>query len=235
MRETCYKLTNQAFETKNSTKWGEGVTHETDGKGGLCSSGWLHAYSHPLLAVLLNILHADIAYPVLWEAVGEGSKLSDRGLKVGYTKLTTLHRIPVPVVTTEQHIRFGIGCALAVYSCEAFKYWAENWLLNTDRSERSAAEADKAATAAANAATGAYAVRASYAACCAANAAANAAAAAAKAAANITVHASYAAYCTAYAADAAANATTYATDKRLIEIAEWAVSMNPLFEPSLCR
>ena len=54
-----YKLTNENHETYNGTKWGPGVTHETDGHGELCGSGWLHYYDDPLLAVLLNPIHAN--------------------------------------------------------------------------------------------------------------------------------------------------------------------------------
>ena len=55
-----YKLTDQNHQTRNNTKWGAGVTHTASGQGDLCTAGWLHAYTSPLLAVLLNPIHANI-------------------------------------------------------------------------------------------------------------------------------------------------------------------------------
>ena len=111
-----YKLTDQSGQTRNATQWGPGVTHEASGEGELCGHGWLHAYTHPLLAALLNPIHANFQEPVLWEAEGE-IWLYDHGLKVGCRKLTTLRQIPLPAVTLEQRVEFGIRCALSVYTC----------------------------------------------------------------------------------------------------------------------
>ena len=54
-----YKLTNQEMQTHNGFQWELGEWQETSGEGGLCGPGWLHYYSDPLLAVLLNPIHAD--------------------------------------------------------------------------------------------------------------------------------------------------------------------------------
>jgi hypothetical protein len=96
-----YKLTDENFQTKNQTQWGENVTHETGGEGDLCGPGWLHAYLNPYLAVLLSPLHVFFEHPVLWEAEGDGTFKYERQLKVGCTKLTTLKQIPMPVVMTD--------------------------------------------------------------------------------------------------------------------------------------
>jgi len=112
----CYKLTDKDGQTHGGCQWGEGVTHETSGEGELCGSGWLHAYSDPILAVLMNPVHGDFAprTMLIWEANGEGEYLDDHGLKYGFTKLTTIRQIPVPVVTTQQRVRFANLCAMAV-------------------------------------------------------------------------------------------------------------------------
>ena len=81
-----YKLTNAKDQTYGETQWGEGVEHTTDGFGDLCGPGWLHAYTDPLLAVLLNPLHAGFCTPHLWEAEGEIGR-NDNGLKVGCKRL----------------------------------------------------------------------------------------------------------------------------------------------------
>lgn len=132
-----WKLTNQKHQTHGGCQWGENVTHTASGEGDLCGPGWVHAYTDPLLAVLLNPIHADISNPVLWECEGEVGK-SNHGLKVGCTTLTTLRQVSLPVISDEQHIRFGIGCAATACSAPTWRTWAANWLDGTDRSEAAA-------------------------------------------------------------------------------------------------
>src|SRR5579871_6099726 len=175
-----YKLTTQDGKTRpgqsNETQWGEGVTHTAKGTGGLCTDGVIHAYTSPLLAVLLNPSHANIKDPILWEA--KGKIVKSEPCKCGVKTLTTIRQIPLPEISTEQKIRFAIGCALTFYKNSKFKIWALNWLANIDRSYTAA----NAAYAAANAANdAAKAVNAAYADVNAAYAAANAANAAARA------------------------------------------------------
>jgi len=92
-----YKLTTQEGKTRNETQWGENLTHEATGdiKQDLCSDAWIHAYTHPLLAVLMNPAHADIENPILWEGKGEGEAKFE-SLKCGFRKFTTLKKIPLP-------------------------------------------------------------------------------------------------------------------------------------------
>ena len=139
-----YKLTDEYDQTYNHTQWGEGVTHESTGEHGLCGFGWIHAYTDPLLAVLHNPIHGDFANPHLWEAEGEIG-LTDHGMKVGCRKLTTIRRIELPAVTTEQRVRYGILCAMEVCTDATWRRWAENWLSGLDRSKETAAEEAEAA------------------------------------------------------------------------------------------
>jgi hypothetical protein len=149
-----YKLTDANGQTHNATQWGPGVTHETSGKGNLCDSGWLHAYEHPLLAVLLNPIHAKFDSPQLWEAEGEGDVKRDGQLKIGVTRLTTVREISLPAVTTEQRVRFAILCARHVYHDPTWLAWADAWLDGSNRSQASAS-ASSCATATASAAAAA--------------------------------------------------------------------------------
>ena len=199
-----YKLTDEHGQTKNNTQWGENITHTAKGNGqqGLCSDGWIHAYEHPLLAVLLNPIHGAFIEPRLWEAEGEIGE-SDHQLKCGCRSLTTIKEIPLPVITAEQKVKFAILCALAVYKDKGFKAWADSWISGEDRSYKSAAAAHANAAASNAAASNAAAyANASYAAYAYADAAVNAAYAA--------VNAAYAAADAAYAADANADAAAYA-------------------------
>lgn len=147
-----YKLTDKNYLTRagelNETKWGEGVTHKATGEGTkLCTSDVIHAYTSPLLAVLMNPVHADIKDPILWEA--EGEIIAAASDKVGVKELTTIRIIPLPKITQTQKIAFGILAALEVYEEESFKLWAENWLSGRDRSSESARKVELAAQAAA--------------------------------------------------------------------------------------
>jgi hypothetical protein len=149
-----YKLTDENDQSYNQTQWGRNRRHQTNGKGELCGPGWLHAYTHPLLAVFLNPIHADFKTPHLWEATGIVRK-TDYGLKVGVKQLTTIRRLRLPKITTNQRIRFAILCAKGVCTDPTFVKWADNWLSGKDRTKaaaRAAWAAARAAEAAARAA-----------------------------------------------------------------------------------
>ncbi len=135
-----YKLTNEHGKTQNDTQWGPGVSHSGTGEGGLCGPGWIHAYEHPLIAVLMNPMQADFKNPRLWEAEGEVG-LRDGQFKCGCKTLTTIREIPLPEITTEMRVRFGILCAKEVHECSTWNVWADKWLSGEDRSAASAYEA----------------------------------------------------------------------------------------------
>ena len=143
-----YKLTTENDQTHAGLQWGKGIEHTASGKGDLCGSGWLHAYTDRLLAVLLDPIHASFGETAhLWQAEGDVGK-NDHGLKVGCTRLRTIRWIKKPVVSTVQRIAFGILCAREVYDDPSWRGWAEKWLDGRDRSAKSAAEEMRAARAA---------------------------------------------------------------------------------------
>ena len=112
-------------------QWGENVTHHAEGQGSkFYSNDYIYVYDNPLVAVLLNPIHANFPRPLLWEADAVDVQ-SDIGLKFGAKEVTTLRQIPVPEVSTEQTVRFGILCALAVSKKAQFQSWAEAWLSKT--------------------------------------------------------------------------------------------------------
>ena len=143
-----YKLTDQDYKTRageaNETVWGENVTHTAKGKSNeLCSDGLIHAYTHPILAVLFNPIHAEISNPVLWECETDCKLVSDN-LKCGVKTLTTVKQISLPGITLEQKIAFAILCAKKVSSDQIWNEWADKWLNGKDRSIESAREAEAA-------------------------------------------------------------------------------------------
>ena len=82
-----YKLTDQTLHTCGNTQWVIGEWRETNGKGSLCGSGWLHCYESAELAAFLNPIHAAIDEPRLWEIEVGGKMRDDHGLKRGYTRM----------------------------------------------------------------------------------------------------------------------------------------------------
>jgi hypothetical protein len=135
-----YKLTDADWKTRagysNETLWGPGVEHEAvgDANQDLCSNGWIHAYTDPLLAVLLNPIHAAAQDPILWECEGEVGK-TDHGAKVGCRKLRTIAVIPLPEVSLEQRVRFAVLCAKALGTDPKWHAWANDWLSGANRSK----------------------------------------------------------------------------------------------------
>ena len=136
-----YKLTDEDGRTRNGTQWGPGVSHSGTGEGELCGPGWIHAYEHPLIAVLMNPIHANFKNPRLWEAEGEIAR-RDGQLKCGCKTLTTVREIPLPEITTEMWVRFAIMCVKEVCTADiAWNAWADKWLSGEDRSAAVAARA----------------------------------------------------------------------------------------------
>lgn len=178
----AYKLTDQNMQTKGGCQWvlGEKKTTKkretiigeinTNGQYNskqpteidppLCSEYWLHFYTDPLLAILLNPIHANFTNPRLFEADCSGLFKDDKGLKVGYTEATLIKEIPLPTITSEQKIKFAILCTMEIHKDPNWTEWANNWLSGKDRSiaaardaaARAAARAARAARAAADAA-----------------------------------------------------------------------------------
>jgi hypothetical protein len=133
-----YKLTDENGETKYNTKWEMGTTHEVSGSPKLCSNTVLHAYTSPLLAELMNPVHARFNRPICYTVEGDAC-ISD-GIKVGCQKLTVVGTSRLPEISTKQRVVFGILTAMEFYKNEDFLVWAENWLNGKDRSPQSAKE-----------------------------------------------------------------------------------------------
>jgi hypothetical protein len=212
---TKYKLTDEHGRTYGGTLWTVSVTNIAPAPRShtLCSPGILHAYHDPLVAILLNPIHAGFTKPLLFE-VHVPEVVADDGIKLGAWEMTPVRELDVPRPTIECRVAFGILCALTLSPPKEFRTWAQDWLSGSDRTARAAdADAARAAAYAADA-DAAYAADAD-----AARAAAYAYAARADAdAARATAYADAAARATAYAdaaahaARAAAYAAAYAAD-----------------------
>ncbi len=187
-----YKLTDQKNQTHDGCQWGENITHEITKPGAtLCTDEVIHFYAHPGLAVFMNSHHANIYNPRLWECEVENVVANDY-TKSGCKKLTTLKRLPVPKLSTEQRIEIAIRIARLVYFEEKWTKWADDWITGEDRS------ATSAYTAAAYSAAAYYAAHAAY------------SAAAYSHAAYYAAHAAYYAAHAAYAASVSSAVAYYA-------------------------
>jgi hypothetical protein len=170
MINTCYKLTDAKMQTYNAFQWTLNEWRTASGKGILCGPGWLHGYSDPLVALLHNPMHANIAHPRLFRAEWRGRIQDNHGLKFGVTAMRLAEELPVPDITNYHRRAYAIRCAIAVLPAWAvhaeqqtiWKAWAKNWIAGAD-SDASARNAAAAANAAANATT-AYAEATAYAA-----------------------------------------------------------------------
>jgi len=144
-----YKLTDSKGFTKGNTLWKPGRINLAMGEGTkLCTDGVIHFYNSPIVAVLLNPIHANITNPLLWEIEVDGIVAHD-GTKGGTKAATAIKQISLPEISTTQKIRFAILCTLEVYQESSFVLWANNWLSGKDRTEAAARAAWAAARAAA--------------------------------------------------------------------------------------
>jgi hypothetical protein len=135
-----YKLTDEQGRTRagedNELTWAVGVEHKTEGTGTrLCSADVIHAYEHPLIAVLMNPLHAMFNPATVRLFVAEGEIVAREGqLKCGVHALKVVEEIPVPTLTAEQRVKFAILCAKTVCEGAAWNAWADKWLSGEGRS-----------------------------------------------------------------------------------------------------
>jgi hypothetical protein len=149
-----YKLTDKNMQTYNGFQWKLKKWFKTSGNGGLCGDGWLHLYHDPLLAQLLNPIHAGFnsSSMRLFKAECMGKAKDTDGLKIGFTEVRLIEELPLRKLTTKQRVFFGLLCAKEVYKEKKWNIWADNWLSGKDREFGSAGAAARAAWAAAQAA-----------------------------------------------------------------------------------
>ena len=129
------------MRTHNEFQWELGKWYETTGEGVLCSPGWFHFYSDPLVGMFMNPIHTNIKNPRLFRAEVEGKFLNDNETKYGYSRTRLVEELPVPQISPVQRVRFAIFCVKEVYKEKKWNEWADNWLSGKDRTEESATSA----------------------------------------------------------------------------------------------
>lgn len=133
-----YKLLSQDLKSFNNTQWELNKTITVNIPGNtMCSKQVLHCYNHPLLAVLLNPIHADIYTPTLFE-INVDEIVNNDGLKFASKSQTLVKKLSIPEISIEQKIEFGIRVAKLVSKDKIWNLWADNWLNGSDKSVESA-------------------------------------------------------------------------------------------------
>src|SRR3990167_7851800 len=186
-----YKLTDQHMKTHGGYPWELGKVNTVTGTGNLCGPGWLHVYSHPWLAVLLNPIHAIYQPCRLFKAIANGVYRSDGSLKAGVSSLVLVEELPVPVFRQIDYVVWAILVTRAIPDRQVIPVW-ETWadeVLKTGRTGQEGAAAAARAAAGAGAAAAARAAAEARAAAAARAAAEAWAAAAARAAAEAAAEA----------------------------------------------
>jgi len=126
------------MKTHRGFQWELGKWYKTTGKGDLCSSGWFHFYSDPLVGLFLNPIHANIGNPRLFRAEVKGRGLNDHEAKCRYSRAKLVEELTVPQISNVQRVRFAILCTKEVYKEKKWNEWADNWLSGKDRTKESA-------------------------------------------------------------------------------------------------
>ncbi len=136
----AYKLTDENGQTHGGCQWGEGITNTATQEGiALCTNQVIHVYADPYMAVFANPIHAEFEMEtaLLWEC--ECSDIVNRdSLKMGVKTCTTVRKIPLPAMTTEQRIEIAIRCVKEVYKDKEWNEWADRWLSGEDRTANAA-------------------------------------------------------------------------------------------------
>jgi len=130
-----YKLTDLGGWTRrwrtNEHNWIEQPLLETSGEGELCTSGWVHAYIDPHVAVLHNLIHSYFGDGMrLWHCNAFGAIKYDGQTKLGTSKLLVMGEMPLPMpkVTMDHRIAYALLVGAQVWGHRIFGRFYSAWL-----------------------------------------------------------------------------------------------------------
>lgn len=149
-----YKLLTQEMTSHGGMKWEIGKLEKAKKEGTeMCTPQVLHFYSHPLLAVFANPIHASITNPRLFEIEVEACVNKDN-LKCASKTQRLVKELELPQLNGLQRQFVAINCVkLLPNPPSVWAEWADKWLSGEDRTP----EAEKRAYAHACAHACAYA------------------------------------------------------------------------------
>lgn len=133
-----YKLLTQDMTSHGRTKWEIGVPKTAQAGGTeMCTNQVLHYYTHPLVAVFANPIHAAIEKPRIFEIEVSECVASD-SLKSACKTQTLLRELQLPELTDLQCQFVAIKAAMLLPSIgNPWTSWAQKWLSGEDRSSGS--------------------------------------------------------------------------------------------------
>ncbi len=122
---------------KNQIYWLDGIEQIASGNGkDLCCDDVIHYYDSPDLAVLYNVIHANIENPCLI-VLKIDKCIAHDGLKGGCKKAKFVQEILLPIWMMEKRVEFAIRISLIAYKDEGYVKWAKDWLSGKDRTIKS--------------------------------------------------------------------------------------------------
>jgi len=129
-----YKLLTQEMTSHGGMKWEIGKLEKAKKEGTeMCTPQVLHFYSHPLLAVFANPIHASITNPRLFEIEVEACVNKDN-LKCASKTQRLVKELELPQLNDLQRQFVAINCAkLLPNPPSIWAEWADKWLSGEDR------------------------------------------------------------------------------------------------------
>jgi hypothetical protein len=131
------------MRTRGNYQWALNVTQTTDGRGDLCSQGWLHAYPDTLTAAFMCHYHCAFKPARMFEAE-TGEVVRKETLKLGTTELTLTRELAIYEIPLVVCVRTAIAATLSFVHQQfhsSWEAWAKMWLAGEGRGEYDAANA----------------------------------------------------------------------------------------------
>jgi hypothetical protein len=97
-------------------------------------------YHTPELATLFHPFYDAWENPVLWEGEGFGYGGVDDGIMCAVKQVKLVQQIPFVPYSVQDHIRFGIYCALLMIEDPLFVKWATNWIHGVEQDTKKIAD-----------------------------------------------------------------------------------------------
>jgi hypothetical protein len=140
-----YILTDSMWKAEGFS-WGPSSTNSSCNKNSDWSSvyedltenkdekKYILAYTHPIIAILLNRIRNDEDHQILWECSGKVRYITVD--KIAHCeKLKTERFRPVtPKISIFTRMKFGFACVTKIYNESVFYNWVLDWIGGKDRS-----------------------------------------------------------------------------------------------------
>lgn len=127
-----YLITDQEGKDWRGRLWAAGVSHTEENE-----NYHFAVYNSPLVAVYMYPAYEGIKNPKLWLCSGDNPSVED-GLRSSFATLSVQSLFTAQFPTVEQHITFGVLCAMNLVMNPVFREWGLKYLRGEDTSKESA-------------------------------------------------------------------------------------------------